>query len=236
MRHLSWTEAHTDVLHGATLVWAVNSQLLSASFSVLPLLKMHAEEWDAIWRWWRAVHIEGKAACTELITVERNRGALLTQNIWAQWRVIVVVQLLNDVWLFVTPWILAYQASLSFTISQSWLKLNELMFIELVMPSNHLVLCHSLFLLPSIFPSIRVLSNESTLYIKWEKYWASTSASVLAMNIQGWFPLGLTGLISLQSKGLSRVFNTTVQKHQFFGAQLSSQSNSHIHTWPLEKP
>ena len=63
------------------------------------------------------------------------------------------------------------------------------------------------------------------------------AASVLPMNIQDWFPLGLTGLISLQSKGLSRVFsNTTLQKHQFFGAQLSSQSNSHIHTWPLEKP
>ena len=65
----------------------------------------------------------------------------------------------------------------------------------------------------------------------------SASASVLPMNIQYWFPLGLTGLISLQSKGLSRVFsNTTVQKHQFFGTQLSSQFNSHIHTWPLEKP
>ena len=65
----------------------------------------------------------------------------------------------------------------------------------------------------------------------------SASASVLSMNIQGWFPLEWIGLISLQSKGLSRVFsNTTVQKHQFFGTQLSSQSNFHIHTWPLEKP
>ena len=65
----------------------------------------------------------------------------------------------------------------------------------------------------------------------------SGSASVLPVNIQDWFPLGWTGWIALQSKGLSRVFfNTTVQKHQFFGAQLSSQSNSHIHTWPLEKP
>ena len=65
----------------------------------------------------------------------------------------------------------------------------------------------------------------------------SASASVLPMNIQDWFPLGLTGWISLQTKGLSRVFfNTTVQKHQFFGAQLSSRSNPHIHTWPLEKP
>ena len=66
---------------------------------------------------------------------------------------------------------------------------------------------------------------------------ASAAASVLEMNIQDWFPLGWTGWISLQSRGLSRVFsNTTVQKHQFFGAQLSSQSNSNIHTWPQEKP
>ena len=65
----------------------------------------------------------------------------------------------------------------------------------------------------------------------------SASASILPMNTEGWSPLGWTGWISLQSKGLSRVFsNTTIQKHQFFGAQLSSQSNSHIHTWPLEKP
>ena len=65
----------------------------------------------------------------------------------------------------------------------------------------------------------------------------SASASVLPMNTHGWSPLGWTGWISFQSKGLSRVFsNTTVQKHQFFGSQLSSQSNSHIHTWPLEKP
>ena len=67
--------------------------------------------------------------------------------------------------------------------------------------------------------------------------WVSASTSVLPMNTQDWSPLGWTGWISVQSKGLSRVFsNTTVQKHQFFSAQLSSQSNSHIHTWPLEKP
>ena len=86
------------------------------------------------------------------------------------------------------------------------------------------------------FPSIRVFSNESVLCIRWPKFGVSASASVLSMNIQDWFPLGWTGWISLQSKGLSRVFsNTTVQKHQFFGAQLSLQSNSNIHTWPLEK-
>ena len=78
------------------------------------------------------------------------------------------------------------------------------------------------FLLPSIFPSIRVFSNESALCIMWSSIGTSASASVLPMNIQGWFPLGWTDLISLQSKGLSRVFsNTTVQKHQFLGTQLS---------------
>ena len=124
------------------------------------------------------------------------------------------------------------QSSLSFTNSQSFLKL---MSIESVIPSNHLILCHPLLLLTSIFPSFRVFSNESVLHIRWPNIGAS--ASVLPMNIQGWFPLEWTGWISLQSKGLSRVFsNTTVQKHQFFGTQLSSQPNSHIHTWLLEKP
>ena len=107
-----------------------------------------------------------------------------------------------------------------------------------VMPSNHLILCHPLLLLPSILPSIRVFSNESALRIRWPKYWRfSFNILGIPMNTQDWSPLGWTGWISLQSKGLSRVFsNTTVQKHQFFGAQLSSQSNSYIHTWPQEKP
>ena len=119
--------------------------------------------------------------------------------------------------------------SLSITNSQSLLKL---MSIKLVMPSNHLILCHHLLLLPSIFPSIRVFSSESALHIRWPSTGVSASASVLPMNIQDWFPLGLIGLISLQSKELSRVFsNTTVQKHQFFSAQLSLWSNSHIHDY-----
>ena len=86
------------------------------------------------------------------------------------------------------------------------------------------------------FPASGSFLSESVLYIRWTTG-VLASASVLPMNIQDWFPLGWTGWIFLQSKGLSRVFsNTTVQKHQFFGAQLSSQSNSHIHTWPVEKP
>ena len=128
------------------------------------------------------------------------------------------VQSLSGVWLFATPWTAARQAFLSITNSLSLLKF---MSIELVMPSNRLILCHPLLLPPSIFPSIRVFSNESVLCNRWPKYW-SFSFSILLMNIQDWFPWGLTGLISLQSKGLSRVFsNTTVQKHQFFGTQLS---------------
>ena len=93
----------------------------------------------------------------------------------------------------VTPWTAACQSSLSFTVSWSLLKL---MYIYSVMLSNHLILCQPLFLLPSIFPSIMVFSNESAFWIKYQSIGASVSASVLPMNIQGWFPLGLTGLIS----------------------------------------
>ena len=108
------------------------------------------------------------------------------------------------------PWTVARPASLSITNSWSLLKF---MSIELVMPSNHLILCHPLFL-PSIFPSIRVFSDESVLISGGQSIGASASTSVLPMNIQDWFPLGWTGLISLQSKGLSGVFsNTTVQKN-----------------------
>ena len=103
--------------------------------------------------------------------------------------------------------------------------------IELVMPSSHLILCRPLFLLPPTPPSIRVFSNESTLQWGGQSIGVSASASALPRNTQGWSPLEWTGWISLQSKGLSRVFSyTTVQKHQFSGTQLSSQSNSHIHT------
>ena len=90
-----------------------------------------------------------------------------------------------------------------------------------VMPSNCLILCHTLLLLPSIFPSIRVLCN-CLFASSGQSIGTSASAAIFPMNIQGWFPLGLTGLVSLLSKGLSRVSsNTTVQKHQFFGNQLS---------------
>ena len=128
---------------------------------------------------------------------------------------------------------LQHTTSLSITSSQSLLKV---MSVESVMPSNHRILCRPLLFLPSIFPSIRVFSSEF-FASGGQSIGVSASASVLPINIQDWFPLGWTGLISLQSKGLSRVFsNTTVQKHQFFGSQLSLYSSSHIRTWLLEKP
>ena len=142
------------------------------------------------------------------------------------------VRLLSHVWLFVTPWTAAHQTFLSITNSQSSPKLTS---IESVMPSSHLTLCHPLLLLPPIPPSIRVISNESTLHMRWPKIWSFSLSISPSNEHQDWFPLGWTGWISLQSKELSRAFsNTTVQKHQFFGTQLFSQSNSHIHTWPLE--
>ena len=137
-------------------------------------------------------------------------------------------QSLSHVWLFATPWTVSHQASLSIINSRSVLKL---MSIQLVMPSNHLIICHPLLLLPSIFPSISMSQSFAS-----GGQSIGASASVLPMNIQDWFPLGLTGLISLQSKGLSRIFSeTTIQKHQFFGVQHCLQSSSHIYTWLPEK-
>ena len=145
------------------------------------------------------------------------------------------VQSLSCLRLFATPWIKAHQVSLS--ITNSWHSLKR-MSIESVMPSSHLILCRPLLLLPPIAPSIRVFSNEvNSLHEVAKVLEFQLQHQFLPMNIQGWFPLWLTGLITLLSKRLSRVFSsTTVHKHQFFGSQLSLWSNSHIHTWLLEKP
>ena len=144
------------------------------------------------------------------------------------------VQSLSLVQLFTTTWNAACQASLSITNSQSLLKLMPM---ESVMPYSHLILCRPLLLLPPIPPSIRVFSNESALHMRWPKYWSFSFSISPSNEHPDLSPLGWTGCISLQSKELWRVFsNTTVQKHQFFGTQLSSQPNSHIHTLPLEKP
>ena len=137
------------------------------------------------------------------------------------------VQSLSRVRLFVTPWIAAHQASLSITNSRSPPKPIS---IESVMPSNHLILCCPLLLLPQSFPASGSFQTNQLFASGGQSIGVSASTSVLPMNTQIGSPLGWTGWISLQSKGLSRVFsNTTVQKHQFFCAQPSSQSNSHIH-------
>ena len=128
------------------------------------------------------------------------------------------VQSLSCVQLFATPWTAAQQASLSITNCRSLLKL---MSIELVMPSNHFILCRPLLLLQS-FPASGSFQLSQLFTSGGQSIGVSASASVFPMNIQDWFSLGWTSWIPLQSKGLSRVFsNTTVQKHQFFGAQLS---------------
>ena len=133
-----------------------------------------------------------------------------------------------------TPWNAAHQASLSITNSRSSPKF---MSIESVMPSSHLILCRPFLLLPPMPPSIESYSMSQLFTWGGQSTGVSALASFLPKKSQGLSPSQWTGWISLQSKGLSRVFcNTTVQKHQFFGAQPSSQSNSHIHTWPQEKP
>ena len=138
-----------------------------------------------------------------------------------------------NVWLFETPWTAACQAFLSITNSWSLLKL---MSIKSVMPSNHLILYCPLLLLTSIFPRTGVFSNKSVLSIKWPKYWRF-SFNNSPSNEYSWLISFKIGWISLRSKGLSTVFfNTIIEKHQFFGTQLSLWSNSHIHTWLLEKP
>ena len=131
------------------------------------------------------------------------------------------VQSLSGVRLFTTP------STAPLSITNSWTPPKP-MSTESVMQSNHLVLCRPLLLLPSISPSVKLFSNESVFCIRWPNYW---SFSISPSNEHsGLISLGLTALISLQSKGHSRVFsNTTVQKCQFFGAQLSLKSNSHIH-------
>ena len=144
------------------------------------------------------------------------------------------VQSLSHVWLFVTPWITARQASLSITTSRSSLRLTS---IESVMPSSHLIPCRTFSPCPQSLPASESFPMSQLLAWGGQSTGVSALASFLPKKSQGWSPSEWTGWISLQSKGLSRVFsNTTVQKHQFFGTQLSSQSNSHIHTWPQEKP
>ena len=163
-----------------------------------------------------------------LICVFRAQDSLVTISNWHL--CLVVVQLLSHVWLFVTPWTVPCQASLSFTISWSLLKLIS---IESVVPSNYLILCHPLLLLPSIFPSIRVFSNESVLCIRWPKYWSFSFSISPSNEYSGlisfridWFDLlALKSLLQHHSSKVSILWHSTFLL-----------SISHIHTWLLEKP
>ena len=138
------------------------------------------------------------------------------------------VQLLSRVLLFETPWTAARQASLSITNSRSP---RKPMSLELMMPSNHLILCRPLLLLPSIFPGIRVFFNESTLCIRWPKYWSFSFHISPSNEHPGLISFRMDWLDLLAVQGtLKSLLHTTVQTHQFFSAQPSSQSNSHIHT------
>ena len=164
------------------------------------------------------------------LKVPRTQGEVLLLSLWLLFGcsshcvglvavLFVVVQLLSFAWLFATPWTAACQATLSFTISWSLLKP---MSIKSVMPSNHLTLCHPFLLLPSIFPGFRVLPVSWLFTSGGQSTGTSASASVLPLNIQGWFPLGLTGLIFLQSKELSRVLKASIlQCSAIFMVQLS---------------
>ena len=144
------------------------------------------------------------------------------------------VQSLSLVQLLAILWTASCQASLS--ITNSW-SLLRLMSIESVMPSNDLILFHSLLLPPSVFPSIRVFSNESVLCIRWPKYWSFSFTVSPSNDYSGLISFRIDWLDFLAVQGISGIFSsTTVQKHQFFMAHLSLQFNSHIHRWLLKKP
>ena len=144
------------------------------------------------------------------------------------------LQSLSRAQLFATPWIATRQASLSITNSQNLLRLTS---IESVMPSSHLILCRPLLLLPPIPPSIRVFSNESTLHMRWLKYWSFSFSIIPSKEIPGLISFRMDWLDLLAVQGTCKsLLQHHSSKSSIFGAQLSSQSNSHIHTWPLEKP
>ena len=144
------------------------------------------------------------------------------------------VQALSRVWLFATPWIAAHQASLSITNSRSSLKLTS---IESVMPSSYLILCCPLLLLPPIPPSIRVFSNESSLPMRWPKYWSFSFSIIASKETPGLISFRMDWLDLLAVQGtLKSLLQHHSSKASILHAQLSSQSNSHVHTRVLEKP
>ena len=144
------------------------------------------------------------------------------------------VQSLSRVWLFATPRTAARQASLSIT---NWWSLLKLVFIKSVMPSNHLILCRPLLLLPPVPPSIRVFSNESTVPMRWPKCWSFSFSIILSKEIPGLISFRMDRLNLLAVQGtLKSLLQHHSSKASIVGTQLSSQSNSHIHMWPQEKP
>ena len=147
---------------------------------------------------------------------------------------VVIVQSPSRAWLLATLWAAACQASLSFTISWSSLKLTS---VEWVMPSSYLIFCCPFFSCPQSFPASESFPMCPVFISGGQSIGALATASVPPMSIQDWLTLWWTGLSSLLSKGLARVFsNTTIKKHQFFNSQPSSWSDSYMSTWPLEKP
>ena len=192
------------------------------------------------------IHRDSQVRILERVAISFSRGSSLPRDrthIYPHWQadslslrhqgIFSSVQSLSHVWLFSTPWTTACQASLSITDSWSLLKL---MSIESVMPSNRLILCHPLLLLPSIFPSIRVFSNESALCIRWPKCWSfslnispSSEHSRLISFRMDWLDL-----LAVQ-RILKILLQHRSSKASVLCAQLSIESNSHFHTWPLEK-
>ena len=148
--------------------------------------------------------------------------------------VLLLLQLLNCVWFFVTPWTATHQASPSITNSQSLLKL---MSIESVMSSNHLIFCHPLLLQPSIFPSIRVFSNELVLCIRWPRYWSFRFSISPSNEYLGLISFRIDWFDFLVVQG---TLKSLLQHHSSKASVLRRSaffwSNSHVHTWPLEKP
>ena len=187
-----------------------------------------AECWriDAVelWCWWRLLRVPWTARRSNKSILKE----IIPEYLWEGHQLKLKLQCF--VQLFETPWTAACQAFLSITNSRSLLKL---MFIESVMPSNHLIPFSSYL---QSFSASGSFQMSQLFTSSGRNIGVSASTSVLPINIQDWFPLGWTCWISLLSKGLSRVFsNTTVQKHKFFSTQVSLWSNSHIHTWLLEK-
>ena len=196
-------------------IWAIFYLLFVLSNAIMDVLCIFFGAWQFVQNVYRVVEF-------------------LVQRVCKSYNLISSVQSLSRVRLFATPWITAFQASLSITNSQS---LHKLMSIESVMPPRHLILCPPFSSCPQSLPASETFPMSQLFAGGGQSTGLSALASFLPRKSQGWSPSEWTGWISLQSKGLSRVFsNTTVQNHQFFSAQLSSQSNSDIHTWPLEKP